>query len=187
MILSDWKLESMLKSGRLIVTPIDFKDQIQPASVDVRLGEEFKLYPPMGVGWVVDPEKDNTNLPFSKFVPEGNSLDLMPGQFVLSHTKESVRLPTNVVARVEGKSSLARLGLVVHATAGFIDPGFEGHITLEMTNLLPYAIKLRPGMKIAQISFQEMDRMARRPYGHASLNSKYQGQQGATASRYHRN
>lgn len=187
MIVSDGTLEEMLTSGHLGIAPLDLSTQLQPASVDVRLGTSFQWFGGITGDWAIDPTKDNTRMARRVFVPVDDYFLLRPGEFALGCTAERLRLPNDLVARVEGKSSLARLGLAVHATAGFIDPGFEGQITLELSNLSPYSIKLRPGMKIAQLSFQFMDAPAKRPYGHKDLNSKYQGQEGATPSAYHLN
>ena len=186
MIVSDGTIREMLLTGYLSVSPIE-ESQIQPASIDVRLGNTFQTFPEAGKGWVVDPFSDNSGLAERHRLEEGQSITLGPGAFALGSTVESVRVPRDLVARVEGKSSLARLGLAVHATAGFIDPGFSGHITLEFSNLLPYGIRLTPGMKIAQLSFQTMESAAERPYGSVGLNSKYQDQREATASAYHLN
>ena len=121
-------------------------------------------------------------------VEEGKPFILHPGEFVLGTTLERLTLPDDIVARIEGKSSLGRLGLLIHATAGFVDPGWSnGQITLELSNVAPLPIRLWPGMKIAQLSFMRMDAPAERPYGHPELGSKYQGQKGPTPSRYWRN
>lgn len=176
----------MLLSGNLSVYPIDFDKQLQPASIDVRLSGSFQVIP-SGTGgkeWIVNPFQDSSTL----FTPRyGDVLILGPGEFALGSTIEHVRLPADVVARVEGKSSLARLGIAVHVTAGFIDPGFSGQVTLELANLSPYSIKLTAGMQIAQLSFEWMDLPAEFPYGHQKLNSKYQHQRGATGSHYYKN
>lgn len=186
MIVSDGTLEEMLLSGYLSVTPIE-AGQVQPASIDVRLGADFIRFADGWGEFEVDPFKDNSDLGEPQTVRDGKCFLLRSGEFALGTTVESVRLPDDLVARVEGKSSLARIGLAVHATAGFIDPGFCGQVTLEFSNLSGHAIKLWPGMKIAQLSFQMMESVARRPYGHPELNSKYQDQKGTTAGQYHRN
>src|SRR5215210_2491885 len=156
---------------------------VQPASVDLKLGTSFRVFhnhrlpaidlaqPPSGVTEHVQIE-DSAN-----FV-------IHPGEFVLGRTEERVELPNDLVARIEGKSSLGRLGLIVHATAGFVDPGFSGTLTLEITNLTRVPIKLWAGKPIAQLSFMTLDRPADRPYGHPELGSHYHGQVDATESRY---
>jgi dCTP deaminase len=156
---------------------------VQPASVDLRLGRSFRVFhnhrikavdlgaPPSGLTELLEVEEDGD------FV-------IHPTEFVLGRTTETVELPDDVVARIEGKSSLGRLGLIVHATAGFVDPGFRGTLTLEITNFNSVPIVLRPGLPIAQLSFMALDRPAERPYGHPELGSHYHGQTEATESRY---
>jgi dCTP deaminase len=136
---------------------------------------------------VLDVKKDLTDLTELVEVAEGESFMLHPGEFVLGSTLERVAVPTDLVARVEGKSSLGRLGLVIHSTAGFIDAGFDGHVTLELANLANLPITLYPGMKIGQISFIKMTSPAEKPYGSGAKGSKYQGQRGPTPSRYFEN
>ena len=136
---------------------------------------------------VLDVKKDLTDLTELVEVADGDSFMLHPGEFVLGSTLERVAVPTDLVARVEGKSSLGRLGLVIHSTAGFIDAGFDGHVTLELANLANLPITLYPGMKIGQISFIKMTSPAEKPYGSGAKGSKYQGQRGPTPSRYFEN
>ena len=136
---------------------------------------------------VLDVKKDLTDLTELVEVADGESFMLHPGEFVLGSTLERVAVPTDLVARVEGKSSLGRLGLVIHSTAGFIDAGFDGHVTLELANLANLPITLYPGMKIGQISFIKMTSPAEKPYGSGAKGSKYQGQRGPTPSRYFEN
>jgi dCTP deaminase len=184
-ILSDGTIREALESGRIGVDPLA-PGAIQPSSVDVRLAATFRVfanhrYPSIDVR---EPQPDLTEL------VEADGDDpfiLHPGEFVLGSTLELVRLPTDVVARLEGKSSLARLGLVIHSTAGFIDAGFEGDVTLELSNVATLPILLYPGMKIAQLAFFQLDRPAENPYGSSVTGSKYQGQRGPTPSRYHLN
>lgn len=178
MILSDTAIQERLESGSLVLAPLTV-DQIQPASVDVRLHPNISVFAGSGI---IDPEvrPEMKQLDLSKFVLE-------PGSFALGCTLETIGMPGDLVARVEGKSSLGRLGLVIHATAGFIDPGFCGQITLELYNMAPMPIILREGMKIAQLSFHQMERPAARPYGSDGLGSKYQHQTGPTSSAYHKN
>jgi dCTP deaminase len=156
---------------------------VQPASVDLKLGASFRVFH-NHLTPAIDLAEPPAHLTELIQVPEGESFVIHPGEFVLGRTLESVRMPDDVVARIEGKSSLGRLGLIVHATAGFVDPGFEGTLTLEITNLTRVPIILWPGKPIAQLSFMALDRPAERPYGHPELGSHYHGQVDATASRY---
>lgn len=186
MILSDGTIRKLLADLRIAIEPLD-ENLIQPASVDVRLGDTFLVFR-RHTNSDIDPWQANDALMEPVLVPEGDPFILHPGEFVLGTTFERLTLPNDVVARIEGKSSLGRLGLLIHATAGFIDPGWtNGQITLELSNVAPLPIRLWPGMKIAQLSFIQMDAPAERPYGHPSLGSKYQGQSGPVASRYRDN
>jgi dCTP deaminase len=186
MILSDGTLRRLLAEGRLVVDPLS-DGQIQPASIDVRLDSTFLAFRRHTIT-SIDPRDLDADLMEPVIVPEGAPFILHPGEFVLGTTLERLTLPDDVVARVEGKSSLGRLGLLIHATAGFVDPGWaNGQITLELSNVAPLPIKLWPGMKIGQLSFMQMDAPAERPYGHPALGSKYQGQSGPVASRYREN
>jgi len=180
-VLSDGTIRKLLHHDRLSIDPLD-EDAIQPCSVDLRLDESFQQFklPPLDHYW---PATDPFDPPAMEQVTSGGCI-LGPGQFVLASTIERVKLPRDLVGHVDGKSSLGRLGLLIHATAGFIDPGFEGQITLELSNVSPFPIRLVVGMRICQVSFTYLDRPAERPYGSPGLNSKYQGQRGATASRY---
>lgn len=183
MILSDGTLRAMLASGALELSPLD-ADQIQPASVDVTLGADFIVFERPGVICDVDPSDRSTLRSREVTITEGDQFRLAPGDFALGTTVETVGMPHDLVSRAEGKSSLARLGLLIHITAGFIDPGFRGQITLELHNVAPHALMLTPGMKIGQLSFERLDRPAERPYGSPGLGSRYQGQIGTTGSRY---
>ena len=186
MILSDGTIRRLLAEGRIAIEPMDLT-LVQPASVDVRLGDRFLVFR-RHTTTDIDPWQTNDNLMEPVTVPEGQPFILHPGEFVLGTTHERLTLPDDVVARIEGKSSLGRLGLLIHATAGFIDPGWtNGQITLELSNVAPLPIRLWPGMKIAQLSFIQMDAPAERPYGHPELGSKYQGQSGPVASKYRDN
>ncbi len=186
MILSDGTIRSLLASGTLIIEPL-LPEQVQPASVDVRLGDEFLVFRNHSAE-VIDPFERPTDLMETIGVADGHAFVLHPGEFVLGTTLEMIGLPDDLVARVEGKSSLGRLGLLIHATAGFVDPGWSrGQITLELSNVATLPIKLWPGMKIGQLSFHTLDAPAERPYGHPELNSKYVGQVGPVASAYQRN
>lgn len=172
MILPDYMLRSLGEKNRLIEP---FRPQnVQPASIDVTLSDEFRVFEPHDEGFIdlEDP------IDITKFV-RSNRFVLHPGEFVLAVTQERVRMPPNLVARVEGKSSLGRLGLIVHATAGFIDPGFQGRITLEMTNLMRLPLVLRPGKLIAQLSFHQMTGPADEPY-----KGRYQGDDTVSPSRF---
>ncbi len=187
MILSDRDIQARLNKGDLHIDPSpDMAVQLQPASVDLRLGHNFVVYRLPHVP-CIDPRDPNSVSHYTEDVniPEGQAFVLQPGEFALGSTMERVRIPADLVARVEGRSSIGRLAIVVHATAGFIDPGFEGQITLELGNLGRCAVKLYPGMRISQIVFHTMLNPAERPYG-ADRNSKYQGQQGPVASRINR-
>lgn len=185
MILSDGSIREALASGRIAIEPLA-PDAVQPSSVDVRLAATFRVfanhrYPSIDVR---QPQPELTELVEAD---QDEPFVLHPGEFVLGSTLEVVRLPTDVVARLEGKSSLARLGLVIHSTAGFIDAGFKGDVTLELSNVATLPILLYPGMKIAQLAFFPLDRPAEHPYGSSVVGSKYQGQRGPTPSRYHLN
>jgi dCTP deaminase len=183
-ILSDRTIREALASKRIVVDPLA-ADAVQPSSVDVRLGHEFRVFANHRYPHI-DVRSDQPDLTDLVKVTDGPFV-LHPGEFVLGSTLERIVLPDDVVARLEGKSSLARLGLVIHSTAGFIDAGFDGDVTLELSNVATLPILLYPGMKIAQFAFFQLDRPAERPYGSGAIGSKYQGQRGPTASRYHLN
>lgn len=186
MILSDGTIRRLLHEGKLGIRPLE-ESQVQPASVDIRLGDTFLAFQ-RHTSESIDPRERNDALMESVTMPEGRPFILHPGEFVLGTTLERLTLPNDIVARVEGKSSLGRLGLLIHATAGFVDAGWtDGQITLELSNVAPLPIKLWTGMKIGQLSFMQMDAPAERPYGHPALGSKYQGQSGPVASRYYGN
>lgn len=183
MILSDGTIRKLLSEGRIAIEPLE-SSYIQPASVDVRLDDTFLAFR-RHMTSDIDPWHVSEELMERVTVESGKPFILHPGEFVLGTTLERLSLPDDVVARIEGKSSLGRLGLLIHATAGFVDPGWtNGQITLELSNVAPLPIRLWPGMKIAQLSFMQMDAPAQRPYGHPDLGSKYQGQSGPVASRY---
>ncbi|MEY3019726.1 MAG: hypothetical protein RLZZ272_710 [Actinomycetota bacterium] len=183
MILSDGSIREALASGRIAVEPIA-DGALQPSSVDVRLAPHFRVFANHRYQ-AIDPRTPQPELTEPVEASEEHPFVLHPGEFVLGSTMERVRLADDVVARLEGKSSLARLGLVVHSTAGFIDAGFEGDVTLELSNVATLPILLHPGMRIAQLAFFPLDRPAERPYGSEALGSRYQGQSGPTASRFH--
>jgi len=184
MILSDRDLKVRLERGDIGITPLDDPDlQIQPASVDLRLSNRFIVYKLPHVPCIDSRDPQSVTGYTEEFViEEGEAFTLHPGEFALGCTVERVRVPADLVARVEGRSSIGRIAVVVHATAGFIDPGFDGEITLELANLGRCAVKLYPGMRISQVVFHTMTSPAERPYGPAR-GSKYQGQTGPNASR----
>ena len=180
MILSDIDIKKEIKSGRLRITPFD-KNSIQPASLDVKMGSEFRIFKNTQKAFLDVKEPADDYMEFIK-IPNGKPLIVHPGEFLLGTTIEKIKLPNDLVGQLNGRSSLGRIGIIVHATAGFIDPGFEGYITLEMTNLANIPIMLYPGMRIGQIAFTRMSSAAEKPYG-PSRGSKYSGQVGPTISR----
>ena len=184
-ILSDRDLLAEINKGSIIIEPFD-PACVQPSSIDVKVSNLFRVFRNHSAA-VLDVKKDLTDLMELVEVPEGEAFMLHPGEFALGSTLERVGVPNNLVARVEGKSSLGRLGLVIHSTAGFIDAGFDGHVTLELANLANLPITLYPNMKIGQISFIKMTSPAENPYGSGAKGSKYQGQRGPTPSRYFEN
>jgi dCTP deaminase len=181
-VLSDGTIRRLVAEGRVRIDPWD-ATMVQPASVDLRLGRSFRVFHNHRIGAIdlADPPKNITE---HVQVGADESFVIHPGEFVLGTTAEYVELPDDIVARIEGKSSLGRLGLIVHATAGFVDPGFKGTLTLEITNLTRVPIILWPDKPIAQLSFMALDQPAERPYGHPDLGSHYHGQVEATESRY---
>jgi dCTP deaminase len=184
-LLSDRDLRAEIEGGRVVLDPWD-PAMLQPSSVDVRLDKYFRLFDNHKYPYI-DPAEDQPDLTRLVEVAKGEPLILHPGEFVLGSTLERVALPDDLVARLEGKSSLGRLGLLIHSTAGFIDPGFDGHVTLELSNVANLPITIYHGMKIGQISFMRMTEPASAPYGSSELGSKYQGQRGPTPSRYWQN
>ena len=184
-ILSDRSLRESIEGGRIVVEPFD-PATIQPSSIDVRVDGLFRVFRNHTAG-VLDVKQDLSGLTELVEIPADGVFMLHPGEFVLGSTLERVALPDDLVARIEGKSSLGRLGLLIHSTAGFIDAGFDGHVTLELANVASLPITIYPGMKIGQISFMEMSTPAERPYGKGATGSKYQGQRGPTPSRYWEN
>ncbi|HEY3436142.1 MAG TPA: dCTP deaminase [Actinotalea sp.] len=185
MLLSDRDIRSELESGRVALDPYE-PAMIQPSSIDVRLDRYFRLFDNHKYA-VIDPAEDQPDLTRLVEVEAGEALILHPGEFVLGSTFEAVTLPDDVAARLEGKSSLGRLGLLTHSTAGFIDPGFTGHVTLELSNVATLPIKLWPGMKIGQMCFFRLSSPSEHPYGSSVYGSRYQGQRGPTASRSFQN
>ncbi|WP_134774325.1 dCTP deaminase [Ornithinimicrobium flavum] len=185
MLLSDRDIRAQVDSGRVRLEPWD-PAMIQPSSVDVRLDRFFRLFDNHKYPFI-DPAQEQPELTRLVEVDAAESFVLHPGEFVLGSTLEQVSLPDDVAARVEGKSSLGRLGLLTHATAGFVDPGFTGHVTLELSNVATLPIVLHPGMKIGQLCFFQLSSPAEHPYGSDVRGSHYQGQRGPTASRSYRN
>ena len=185
MLLSDRDIKAELESGRIGLTPSE-AEMVQPSSVDVRLDRYFRLFDNHKYA-VIDPAEEQPELTRLIEVDPAEGFILHPGEFVLGSTHEKVSLPDDIAARLEGKSSLGRLGLLTHSTAGFIDPGFEGHVTLELSNVATLPIRLWPGMKIGQLCFFKLSSPAERPYGSGATYSRYLGQRGPTASRSHQN
>lgn len=183
-IFSDRSIKEAIDEGRIALDPFD-PSFVQPSSVDLRVDRGFRVFQNHRHP-AIDPRSPQDDLTRLVEVADEEPFMLHPGEFVLGSTLERVRLGVDVVARLEGKSSLGRLGLLIHSTAGFIDPGFEGAITLELSNVATLPIAIYPGMKIGQISFYQMTTEADHPYGSPELGSKYQGQEGPTASRSHR-
>jgi dCTP deaminase len=172
----------LVGEGRIRIEPWD-DSLVQPASVDLRLGDSFRVFHNHRAS-AIDLRDPPQNLTEEVKVEPDEPFVIHPGEFVLGRTLEWVELPDDIVARIEGKSSLGRLGLIVHATAGFCDPGWKGTLTLELANLTRIPIRLYAGLLIAQLSFMTLDAPALRPYGHEQLGSHYQGQRDATPSRY---
>jgi dCTP deaminase len=185
MVLSDRTIRTEIEAGRIVFDPFD-ESMIQPSSVDVRVDNKFRVFHNARRAYidVREPMEDLTELVTAE---DDRPFILHPGEFVLGQTLERVSLPSDLVARLEGKSSLGRLGLLIHSTAGFVDAGFEGTLTLELSNVANLPITIYHGMPIGQISFMRMDEPVERPYGTAEAGSKYQGQAEPTASRYHLN
>ena len=181
MILSDVSIHKALAEGRIIIEPL-MDGGVQPSSVDLRVDRYFRVFRNDTTPFI-DPKLAQEDL--TELVEVGNdgSFILHPGEFVLGSTLERVAVADDLVGRLEGKSSLGRLGLLIHSTAGFVDAGWDGHLTLELSNVANLPIALYPGMKIGQISFLQMTTAAERPYGSTSTGSKYQGQRGPTPSR----
>lgn len=184
MILSDTDLRAAVESGRLGIDPFD-PAAIQPASIDVHLDHRFRVPRSHKIG-VLDVKVDHAADFELVEADDHGGINLMPGEFMLASTRERVRLGDDLVARLEGKSSLARLGLIIHA-AGFIDPGFDGAVTLELANLTPMPIRLYAGMPVGQLAVTALSSPAAHPYGTGPLRSKYQGQDGPTPSAFWRN
>ena len=185
MVLSDRSIKSEIAAGRIVIDPYD-ESLVQPSSVDVRVDNKFRVFHNARYPYI-DVRKPMDDLTELIEIGDEGPFVLHPGEFVLGQTLESIALPNDIVARLEGKSSLGRLGLLIHSTAGFIDPGWDGHVTLELSNVANLPITIYFGMKIGQISFVQLSEPASAPYGSDGLGSKYQGQRGPTPSRYWKN
>ncbi len=185
MLLSDRDIRAEIDKGRVVLEPYD-EAMIQPSSVDIRLDRYFRVFENHRYPHI-DPAEDQPELTRMVEPDRDEPFILHPGEFVLGSTYEVVTLPDDVAARLEGKSSLGRLGLLTHSTAGFIDPGFSGHVTLELSNVATLPIKLWPGMKIGQLCFFKLSSPAEHPYGSEKYGSRYQGQRGPTPSRSYKN
>lgn len=183
MIFSDRTIREAIDAGRIEIDPFD-PSYVQPSSIDLRVDRMFQVFENHKYPHI-DPKAPQTDLTTLVKVDGDEPFILHPGEFVLGATLERVRLGNDIVARLEGKSSLGRLGLLIHSTAGFVDPGFDGYLTLELSNVATLPIAIYPGMKIGQISFYQLTTEADAPYGSASTGSKYQGQRGPTPSRVH--
>ena len=181
MLLSDRDIRAQIEENRVRVEPYD-PGMIQPSSVDVRLDKFFRVFENHKYS-VIDPSIEQSELTREVQVAPNEFFILHPGEFVLASTYEVITLPDDIAGRLEGKSSLGRLGLLTHSTAGFIDPGFSGHITLELSNVANLPVKLFPGMKIGQLCLIKLSSPAEHPYGSALYGSRYQGQRGPTPSR----
>jgi dCTP deaminase len=181
MLLSDRDIRAEIAAGRVAVEPFA-ESMVQPSSVDVRLDRFFRVFENHKYS-VIDPSIEQSELTREVVVEPSEHFILHPGEFVLASTYEIITLPDDIAGRLEGKSSLGRLGLLTHSTAGFIDPGFSGHITLELSNVANLPVKLFPGMKIGQLCLIKLSSPAEHPYGSAVYASRYQGQRGPTASR----
>jgi dCTP deaminase len=181
MLISDRDIKAEISAGRVKVEPFT-EAMFQPSSVDVLLDRFFRTFENHKYE-VIDPSKEQPDLTREVAVAANEFFILHPGEFVLASTYEVITLPDDIAGRLEGKSSLGRLGLLTHSTAGFIDPGFSGHITLELSNVANLPVKLFPGMKIGQLCLIRLSSPAEHPYGSAIYGSRYQGQRGPTPSK----
>jgi dCTP deaminase len=182
-LLSDRDIKAEIASGRVVLEPYD-EAMVQPSSIDVRIDRYFRVFENHRYPHI-DPAEEQPELTRVVEPLPNEPFILHPGEFALASTYEVVTLPDDVAARLEGKSSLGRLGLLTHSTAGFIDPGFSGHVTLELSNVATLPIKLWPGMKIGQLCFIRLSSPAEHPYGSSLYGSRYQGQRGPTPSKSH--
>jgi dCTP deaminase len=184
-LLSDGDIRKEIASGRITLDPWD-PEMVQPSSVDVRMDRYFRVFENHRYPHI-DPAEEQPDLTRLVETPGDEAFILHPGEFVLASTYEVVTLPDDISARLEGKSSIGRLGLLTHSTAGFIDAGFSGHVTLELSNVATLPIKLWPGMKIGQLCFFRLTSPAEQPYGSGASGSRYQGQRGPTPSKSYQN
>jgi dCTP deaminase len=184
MIFSDRTIKKAVADGRIVIDPYD-EAMVQPSSVDLRCDSGFRVFENHKYA-LIDPKAPQEDLTTEVGATPDQPFMLHPGEFVLGSTLEIVGLADDVVGRLEGKSSLGRIGLLIHSTAGFIDPGFKGQVTLELSNVANLPIAIYPGMKIGQVSFYQLSTAAENPYGSPGAGSKYQGQAGPTPSRIHR-
>jgi dCTP deaminase len=183
--MSDRDIRASIEAGQIGLEPLDMS-LLQPSSFDVRIDRFFRLFDNHKYAFIDPAEPQEELTRFIEVAPDEPFI-LHPGEFVLGSTYEFVKLPDNVAARLEGKSSLGRLGLVTHSTACFVDPGFNGHVTLELSNMATLPIKLWPGMKIGQLCFFQLSSPSETPYGSEKYLNRYQGQRGPTASRSYMN
>jgi dCTP deaminase len=183
MVLSDRTIKEQMAAGRIVIRPFDPRD-VQPASVDLHLDRRVLVFR-NNKDPFIDLRKPMVELTEPMDIPDDRPFILHPGEFVLGSTLEHIEVPDDIVARLEGKSSLGRIGLLIHSTAGYVDPGWKGHLTLELTNVSRLPVTLYYGMRIGQISFLNMTTPVDRPYGSKELGSRYQGQTDPTASRAH--
>ena len=184
MVLSDRDIRAEIAAGRIVIDPY-LPEAVQPSSVDLHLDRRFRVFRNSRYPYI-DVRTDQPELTELVEIGGDDPFILHPGEFVLGSTFERVELPNDLVARLEGKSSLGRLGLLIHSTAGYVDPGWDGNLTLELSNVANLPITLYDGMKIGQISFQRLSSPAELGYGDARIGSKYRGQRDPTASLYHR-
>jgi len=184
MVLSDRTIKEQIAKKRIVIEPLD-PSCIQPASVDVRLDRKLLVFRSWRSPFYIDVKQSQDDLTELVEIDDDKPFFLQPGEFVLASTLEDIALPDDIVGRLEGKSSLGRIGLLIHSTAGYVDPGWQGHLTLELSNVAKLPVTLYYGMKIGQISFIRLTSAADRLYGDESLGSKYQGQAEPTASRYY--
>lgn len=183
-ILSDKTIKEYLEEGKIVIDPLKDEQQIQPSSVDMRLGDEFKVFKVIRKPYIDPKDKEDiAEYMESSTVPEGEAFIIHPNEFALATTQEYVKVPDDLVARVEGRSSMGRLGVTMHVTAGYVDPGFEGRITLEISNIGAMPVALYPGQRVCQLVFETMTTPAELPYGHPKRNSKYMNQLKPESSR----
>ena len=183
-ILSDKELRKYLNEGKIVIDPLIDEKQIQPSSIDMRIGDEFKVFKVIRKPYIDPKDQDDiASYMESMIIEEGEAFIIHPNEFALATTYEYVKVPDDLVARGEGRSSMGRLGVTMHVTAGFIDPGFEGKITLEISNIGAMPVALYPGQRVCQIVFETMTSPAEKPYGHPDRNSKYMGQKRPESSR----